>query len=110
MEDLLAAHDIALVRAANPGPLTLSGTNPWLVGRDPAWVVDPGPALGDHVEAVLAAGAGRGGIGGVALTHDHPDHADAAAEVARRAGGVPVAAARWPGAGLELTTGIRVGP
>jgi glyoxylase-like metal-dependent hydrolase (beta-lactamase superfamily II) len=110
MEDPLAAHDIALVRAANPGPLTLSGTNTWIVGRDPAWVVDPGPALGDHVEAVLAAGAARGGIGGVALTHDHPDHADAAAEVARRAGDVPVAAARWPGASIALLTGTRVGP
>ena len=37
--------DVVLVRAANASPLTLDGTNTWLVGRDPAWVVDPGPAL-----------------------------------------------------------------
>lgn len=110
MESLLAAHDIALVRAANPGPLTLSGTNTWVVGRDPAWVVDPGPSLAEHVDAVLAAGDARGGIGGVALTHDHPDHAEAAADVARRAGGVPVAAGRWPDADVGLTTGTRLGP
>ncbi|HEU4973517.1 MAG TPA: MBL fold metallo-hydrolase [Baekduia sp.] len=110
MESLLAAHDIALVRAANPGPLTLSGTNTWLVGRDPCWVVDPGPALTEHVDAVLAAASARGGIGGVALTHDHGDHADAAAGVAARAGGVPVAAVRWPGADVRIEPGARVGP
>lgn len=110
MEALLAAHDVALVRAGNPGPLTLSGTNTWLVGRDPCWVVDPGPALEAHLDAVLAAGRARGGIGGLALTHDHGDHADGAAELAARAGGVPVAAARWAPAGVRLEAGTRVGP
>jgi glyoxylase-like metal-dependent hydrolase (beta-lactamase superfamily II) len=109
-EDLLAAHDVALVRAGNPGPLTLSGTNTWLVGRDPCWVVDPGPLLEDHVVAVLAAGEARGGIGGIALTHDHADHAGAAHELAERAGGrVPVRAARHAGAS-PAADGDRVGP
>jgi glyoxylase-like metal-dependent hydrolase (beta-lactamase superfamily II) len=108
--DLLAAHDVALVRAANPGPLTLSGTNTWLVGRDPCWVVDPGPLLAEHVAAVLAAGAARGGIGGIALTHDHGDHSEAAHELAARAGGdVPVHAARHRGA-APLADGERAGP
>ena len=40
---------ILRVRARNPGPLTLSGTNTWLVGRDPAWVVDPGPLMDEHL-------------------------------------------------------------
>ncbi|MCW2984640.1 MAG: beta-lactamase domain protein, partial [Conexibacter sp.] len=75
--EVLAAHDVALVRAGNPSPLTLTGTNTWLVGRDPCWVVDPGPALEAHVAAVLAAAGARGGVGGVALTHDHADHAGA---------------------------------
>lgn len=105
-----AGLDVALVRAANPSLLTLTGTNTWLVGRDPCWVVDPGPLLDDHVAAVLAEGATRGGIGGIALTHDHPDHADAAGELAARAGGVPVAAARWPGATLRPGEGDAIGP
>jgi glyoxylase-like metal-dependent hydrolase (beta-lactamase superfamily II) len=110
MPDPLAAHDVALVRAANPGPLTLSGTNTWLVGRDPCWVVDPGPLLEEHLTAVLGEGRSRGGIGGIALTHDHADHCEAAAELARRAGDVPVAAARWPGATLRPGDGDDVGP
>jgi glyoxylase-like metal-dependent hydrolase (beta-lactamase superfamily II) len=110
MADPLAAHDIALVRAANPGPLTLSGTNTWLVGRDPAWVVDPGPLLDEHVAAVLAEAVARGGLAGIALTHHHGDHADAARELAQRAGGVAIAAAD-PGVGNRgLADGERLGP
>ena len=49
----LAASTRAL-RADNPSPFTLEGTNTWLVGRDPGWVVDPGPAIAGHVDAVAA--------------------------------------------------------
>ena len=42
--------DVARVRAENPGPYTLSGTNTWVVGRNPAWVVDPGPDISEHIE------------------------------------------------------------
>jgi len=101
MADPLAEHDVALVRAGNPSAMTLSGTNTWLVGRDPCWVVDPGPDLAEHVAAVLAAAARRGGVGGIALTHDHADHAGAIPALVAGAGGeVPVAvhAARYPGA------------
>ncbi len=73
----LGRFDVALVRAENPSPFTLSGTNTWVVGRDPCWVVDPGPLLEEHVAAVLAEVDARGGLGGVALTHWHPDHAEA---------------------------------
>ncbi|MDX6666675.1 MAG: hypothetical protein QOK04_55 [Solirubrobacteraceae bacterium] len=86
-------YDIARVRADNPGPFSLSGTNTWVVGRDPAFVVDPGPLLEDHLEAILAEAGGRGGIGGVALTHGHADHSAAVPELRRRAGMPPLAAA-----------------
>jgi glyoxylase-like metal-dependent hydrolase (beta-lactamase superfamily II) len=69
--------DVVLVRANNPGPLTLEGTNTWVVGRDPAWVVDPGPLLDDHVEAVVDEVMRRGGLEGIVLTHDHADHREA---------------------------------
>src|SRR5688572_13286111 len=87
----LAAHDIALVRADNPGPLTLSGTNTWVVGR---WVVDPGPALGAHLDAVAAEVAARGGAEGIAVTHDHEDHVEGLGALLARLGDVPVVSAR----------------
>ena len=105
----LADHDIALIRADNPGPFTLSGTNTWLVGRDPCWIVDPGPALDAHIAAILAGAGERGGVGGIALTHDHADHADAVAQV-EEATGAPVAAARFAGASVALADDERFGP
>lgn len=66
--------DVECLVAPNPGPMTLEGTNTYLVGRDPTVVIDPGPADGRHIEAVRAAAAQRGGIGHVLLTHSHGDH------------------------------------
>lgn len=54
--------------------MTLEGTNTYLVGSGPAYVVDPGPADEAHLDAVRAAGLDRGGIAGVLLTHSHTDH------------------------------------
>jgi len=82
--------EVALVRAANPSPFTLDGTNTWIAGRDPAWVVDPGPSLPEHLDAVAAAVAERGGAGGIALTHDHLDHAEGLAALRARLGDPPV--------------------
>jgi glyoxylase-like metal-dependent hydrolase (beta-lactamase superfamily II) len=108
--DPLAAHDVALVRAGNASPLTLSGTNTWLVGREPCWVVDPGPGLEEHVAAVLAAAAARGGLGGIAVTHDHADHVGAVPGLVAGAGrGVAVHAARYPSA-VVTGDGDAVGP
>jgi glyoxylase-like metal-dependent hydrolase (beta-lactamase superfamily II) len=58
--------------------MTLSGTNTYLVGEDPAYVVDPGPADEGHADAIAAAAAPRGGIRGVLVTHSHGDHAEGA--------------------------------
>lgn len=105
----LPEHDILGVRAANPGPFTLSGTNSWIVGRDRAWLVDPGPALDDHVAALSDELARRGGLGGIALTHDHADHTEAAAAVRARYPEAPIAAARG-GVDVRLGDGDDFGP
>jgi glyoxylase-like metal-dependent hydrolase (beta-lactamase superfamily II) len=109
-ERLVAAGaDIVGIRAANPGPLSLSGTNSWIVGRDPAWLVDPGPKLAEHLDALDAELAHRGGLGGIAATHDHIDHVEALGAMRDRHPGVPVAAARGE-VDVVLTDGAHFGP
>lgn len=68
---------ISFVLAENPGIMTLSGTNTWIL-REPgavrSVVVDPGPAEEDHLQAVLAA---AGEVALVLFTHRHFDHTEA---------------------------------
>lgn len=73
------AIDLERLTAPNPGPMTLQGTNTYVVGRDPAVVIDPGPDDAGHIEAVRRAAEARGGIGAVLLTHDDADHLDGVA-------------------------------
>jgi glyoxylase-like metal-dependent hydrolase (beta-lactamase superfamily II) len=108
LADLREPYDVELVRAPNPGPLTLTGTNSWLVGHSPTWVVDPGPLLEEHLTALYASIEARGGLGGVAVTHDHHDHSEAARTVADRFG-APLAAARGA-VDIVLGEGAKVGP
>jgi glyoxylase-like metal-dependent hydrolase (beta-lactamase superfamily II) len=69
--------EIYRVVAGNPGPMTLTGTNTYLVGSDPCWVVDPGPDDREHLDRIIGLSEQRGGIGGVLLTHSHSDHSGA---------------------------------
>src|SRR4029077_18060367 len=68
--------DLESLTAPNPSPMTLEGTNTYVVDRDPAVVIDPGPHDAGHIEAVREAGERRGGIGAGLLTHSHGDHSD----------------------------------
>lgn len=66
----------SVLRAENPSPMTLEGTNSWLLrapGADGVVVVDPGPDLDEHVRALAAAGP----VELVLITHRHGDHTDA---------------------------------
>ena len=69
--------DVERLTAPNPSPMTLEGTNTYVVGRGPAAVIDPGPDDAGHIEAIREAGRARGGIGAVLLTHGHSDHTGA---------------------------------
>jgi glyoxylase-like metal-dependent hydrolase (beta-lactamase superfamily II) len=82
---------VTMLRAPNPGPMTLDGTNTWLLhppGGRPRIVVDPGPADEGH----LARIAGHGPVGLVLVTHGHPDHTEGSARLGELLGGVPVRA------------------
>jgi glyoxylase-like metal-dependent hydrolase (beta-lactamase superfamily II) len=72
---------VHLVRANNPGLLSLAGTNTWVLAeRDAAAtiVIDPGPPLDEHLAAIRALGRPVA----IVLTHQHPDHAEAAPALA----------------------------
>jgi glyoxylase-like metal-dependent hydrolase (beta-lactamase superfamily II) len=106
--DLLANYDVLRLRAPNPGPLTLSGTNTWVLGRGPTWVVDPGPQIDEHLHRLFAAIEARGGLGGVVLTHDHHDHSEAVGALLAEYP-APLAAGRGA-VDVQLGEGTRFGP
>ena len=74
------------VLAPNASVMTLDGTNTWVL-REPdssrSVVVDPGPSMLSHLDAVEAA---AGDVAVVLLTHHHADHSEAAREFAERVG------------------------
>jgi glyoxylase-like metal-dependent hydrolase (beta-lactamase superfamily II) len=80
---------VTLVRASNPSPMTLSGTNSYLIdcGDGHALVIDPGPPIASHVDTLLEAARAQSlTIAAIAVTHWHPDHAPAAAPLAGMTG------------------------
>jgi len=102
------ADDLLRVLAPNPGPMTLDGTNTYVVGGGELLVVDPGPAGAGHHDRVLAAVAGRP-VTAVVLTHMHPDHSEGAWTLADSLG-VPVlrAADGSLTSGQQLADGLLV--
>lgn len=82
------------VLAPNPDVYTLEGTNTWVVGEPPSFVIDPGPDLPEHLAEVARA---AGSVAAVLVTHDHPDHAPGAAAFAAMTN-APVHAFRLEGA------------
>lgn len=76
--------------APNPGPMTLDGTNSWVLrepGSDAGVVVDPGPLHEEHLAALAALGP----VAMIVLTHGHPDHAEGARRF-RELTGAPITA------------------
>jgi len=90
---------IRRVIANNPGPFTYVGTGTYIVGRGEVAVIDPGPAMDDHLEAILRAIEGER-VTHIFLTHHHLDHSPLAAPLAARTGatiyGCPLSKAHGP--------------
>jgi len=90
---------IQRVLAPNPGPMTLTGTNSYLVGDGAGHlaVIDPGPDEPRHLTAILEAARPLGTITTVLVTHRHGDHLPAAAPICQRTGAQLVGHADLPG-------------
>lgn len=88
---------IRRVIARNPGPFTYTGTGVYIVGQGEVAVIDPGPDLPEHLEALKAALAGET-VTHVLVTHHHLDHSPLAHPLARLFGakvhGLPAPAPR----------------
>lgn len=79
-------QDVLRLTAANPGMMTGPGTNSYLIGNaeQGVAVIDPGPLLDAHIEALIAAAPGP--IRWILCTHTHLDHSPAAALLKQRTG------------------------
>jgi glyoxylase-like metal-dependent hydrolase (beta-lactamase superfamily II) len=81
------APGIRRIVARNPGPFTFRGTGTYVVGEGKVAVIDPGPDLPEHIEALLMDLAGEE-VTHILVTHTHRDHSPAAAAV-KEATGAP---------------------
>ena len=82
---------VTLLRAPNPGPMTLDGTNTWILrapGQEYGVVIDPGPLDEGHLARIAA----HGPFHFVLITHGHHDHVEGAARLSELLGGTAVLA------------------
>jgi glyoxylase-like metal-dependent hydrolase (beta-lactamase superfamily II) len=86
---------IQRIVARNPGPFTYFGTGTYLVGDAEVAVIDPGPLLDEHLQALLAALAGRR-LTHILTTHTHSDHSPLSHPLQEAAGGVIIGRAAPP--------------
>lgn len=84
--------ELRLLVAPNPSPMTFRGTNTWMVGRGEIAVIDPGPDIVAHLDAILQALEPGERISQILVTHSHLDHSPLARPLAE-ATGAPVLAA-----------------
>ncbi len=81
---------VALLLAPNPSPMTLTGTNTYLVcGSTGCAIIDPGPEIEEHLRAVADEARALGGAQAILITHGHPDHVEGAARL-RELTGAPI--------------------
>lgn len=103
-EPLVAAElepGIRRVVAPNPGMMTGPGTNTYLLGSKAVAVVDPGPLIERHVEAIVTAAAAP--VRWILVTHTHPDHSPAALRLAELTGAEQLGIAAPGGAHQDRT-------
>jgi glyoxylase-like metal-dependent hydrolase (beta-lactamase superfamily II) len=90
MEKIIAGDVITLgpglvrITAPNPGVMTGPGTNSYIVGTRELAVIDPGPAIGSHIEKLVAAVGDR--LKWILCTHTHLDHSPATAALKKATG------------------------
>ena len=104
---------IRRVVANNPGPFTYLGTGTYIIGRGEVAVIDPGPDMDDHLEAILAALEPGEKITHILVTHHHSDHSPLAGPLKARTGasiyGCAVAEIPVDDSGVRMEAGADFG-
>ena len=90
------------VVARNPGPFTFHGTATFLVGNRKVAVIDPGPALPEHIEAIVKGLEGET-VSHIIATHTHADHSPACRPLQEKTGAPIYGFGRHP----SRATGVR---
>lgn len=83
-----SAVPVRRITANNPGAMTFTGTNSYLVGEDHLAVIDPGPEDEDHLAALMNA-IGDARVEAICITHTHRDHSPLARQL-RALTGAPI--------------------
>ncbi len=99
---------VSRLLAPNPSPMTLTGTNTYLVGEANLLVVDPGPDLPEHIEAIVALAQTLGRLAYSVVTHHHGDHLPAALRLRDRLGAPIVGHPTLPGVDRPCADGNTV--
>ena len=104
---------IRRVVANNPGPVTYLGTGTYIIGRGEVAVIDPGPDMDDHLEAILGALEPGEKITHILITHHHSDHSPLAGPLKARTGatiyGCAVAEIPVDDSGVRMEAGADFG-
>ncbi|MDE2134221.1 MAG: MBL fold metallo-hydrolase [Alphaproteobacteria bacterium] len=95
---------IRRVLANNPGPYTFMGTGTYIVGARDVAVIDPGPFLAEHIEALQRALAGLR-VTHILVTHTHADHSSAAAALREWSGAATYGFGRHPANDEDIEEG-----
>jgi glyoxylase-like metal-dependent hydrolase (beta-lactamase superfamily II) len=82
----VVVNPVLRILAPNPSLMTGEGTNTYVIGEGDVAIVDPGPDIAAHVDAILAAAGERGTIVALLVTHGHSDHLPAARRLRERSG------------------------
>ena len=98
---------IRRVTANNPGPFTFLGTGTYIVGRGSVAVIDPGPDMADHLDAIMAAVAGER-VSHILITHHHLDHSPLARPLAALTG-APIYGCAVAGAVVDDGVAVEAG-
>src|SRR5204862_6539109 len=101
------APGVRRIVARNPGPFTFKGTGTYVVGEGEVAVIDPGPELTEHIEALLASLADEQ-VTHILVTHTHRDHSPAA-KALKAASGAPTYGFGPHAGGKHVEAGVEEG-